>query len=174
LLVQTAVGAPFEVQRQRVEIQGLELNLSAKMPLPGLTLSTGYAHLIGRTDGSNNGIDAVDRDLDGANISPDRLNIAASYVRGPLSARIQTQFFLSRQFERAPGDYNPLYRFDGYDVTDISLRYQTRFGGLTLAAQNIFDSFYIDYYSQTVRPNDDTHYFAGRGRNFTLSWDYRF
>lgn len=174
LLVQAAIGAPFEIQRQRVEIQGLELNLSVKMPLPGLTLSAGYAHLIGRTDGSDNGIDVVDRDLDGANISPDRLNVAASYVHGPISARIQTQFFLARQFERTPGNYNPLYRFDGYDVTDLSLRYQTGFGALTLAAQNIFDTFYIDYYSQTVRPNDNAHYFAGRGRNFTLSWDYRF
>ena len=174
LLVQTAIGAPFEIQRQRVEIQGLELNLSVKTPLQGLTLSTGYAHLIGRTDGSDDGVDVVDRDLDGANISPDRLNVAASYVNGPLSARIQTQFFLARQFERAPANYNPLYRFDGYDVTDLSLRYQTGFGALTLAAQNIFDSFYIDYYSQTVRPNDNAHYFAGRGRNFTLSWDYRF
>jgi iron complex outermembrane receptor protein len=174
LLVQTAIGAPFEIQRQRVEIQGLELNLSVKTPLPGLTLSTGYAHLIGRTDGSDNGINVVDRDLDGANISPDRLNVAASYVHGPISARIQTQFFLARQFERTPGNYNPLYRFDGYDVTDLSLRYQTSFGALTLAAQNIFDTFYIDYYSQTVRPNDNAHYFAGRGRNFTLSWDYRF
>lgn len=172
LLVQT--GGVFEVQRQRVEIQGLELNLSVKTPVPGLTVSTGYAHLIGRTDGSDDGVDVVDRDLDGANISPDRLNIAASYVRGPLSARIQTQFFLSRQFERTPGAYPALYRFDGYDVTDISLRYQTGFGALSLSAQNIFDSFYIDYYSQTVRPNDNAHYFAGRGRNFTLSWDYRF
>ncbi|WP_336969918.1 TonB-dependent receptor [Sphingobium aromaticiconvertens] len=174
LLVQTAIGAPFEVQRQRVEIQGLELNLSAKTPVPGLTLSTGFAHLIGRTDGSDNDIDKVDRDLDGANISPDRLNVAATYAQGPLSARVQTQFFLSRQYERTPGAYPPLYRFDGYDVTDLSLRYQTGFGAITLAAQNIFDTFYIDYYSQTVRPNDNAHYFAGRGRNFTLSWDYRF
>ncbi|KEQ51590.1 TonB-dependent receptor [Sphingobium chlorophenolicum] len=174
VLVQSSPGASAEVQRQRVEIQGLELNLSVKTPLPGLTLSTGYAHLIGRTDGSDNGIDKVDRDLDGANISPDRLNVAASYVHGPLSARVQTQFFLQRQFEREPGKYPVLYRFDGYDVTDVSLRYQTQFGALTLAAQNIFDTFYIDYYSQTVRPTDNAHYYAGRGRNFTLSWDYRF
>ncbi|MGN6375999.1 MAG: hypothetical protein ACTHMG_10635, partial [Sphingomonas sp.] len=59
-------------------------------------------------------------------------------------------------------------------VTDASLRYQTGFGAVTLAAQNIFNAFYIDYYSQTVRPTDATHYFAGRGRNFTLSWDLRF
>lgn len=168
------VGGSYEVQRQRVEIQGLELNLSVRMPIDGLTLSTGYAHLIGRTDGSNDGIDKVDRDLDGANISPDRLNLAASYVSGPVSARLQSQFFLSRNFERAPGNFNSLYKFDGYNVTDASIRYQTPWGGLTLAAQNIFDTFYIDYYSQTVRPTDTTHYFAGRGRNFTLSWDYRF
>ncbi|MGH6745351.1 iron complex outermembrane receptor protein [Novosphingobium sp. PhB55] len=172
LLVQS--GGVFEVQRQRVEIQGLEINLSAQTPVPGLTLSTGYAHLIGRTDGSDDGIDKVDRDLDGANISPDRLNLAASYRQGAVSARVQTQFFLSNKFERAPGDYNETYSFGGYDVTDLSLRYDTRFGGVTLAAQNIFDTFYIDYYTQTVRPTDNAHFFAGRGRNFTLSWDYRF
>lgn len=173
LLVQS--GGVFEVQRQRVEIQGLEINLAAQTPVPGLTLSAGYAHLIGRTDGSTtDGIDKVDRDLDGANISPDRLNLAASYRKGAVSARVQTQFFLSRKFERTPGNYDDTYSFGGYNVTDLSLRYDTRFGGLTLAAQNIFDAFYIDYYTQTVRPTDNAHFFAGRGRNFTLGWDYRF
>jgi iron complex outermembrane receptor protein len=171
LLVQT--GGVFEVQRQRVEIQGLELNLSVR-PIDGAMLSVGYAHLKGRTDGSDDASEKVDRDLDGANISPDRLNLAASYAYGPLSARVQSQFYLSRDFERSPGVVNPLYNFDGYNITDASIRYQTRFGALTLSAQNIFNSFYIDYYSQTVRPNDNDHYYAGRGRNFTLSWDYRF
>lgn len=168
------VGGSYEVQRQRVEIQGLELNLAIKTPIEGLTVSTGYAHLIGRTDGSDDGIDKVDRDLDGANISPDRLNLAASYARGPFSARVQTQFYLSRRFERTPGNHNPLYEFDGYNVTDASIRYRTPWGGLALSVQNLFNKFYIDYYSQTVRPTDNAHYFAGRGRNFTLSWDYRF
>ncbi|PZQ57696.1 MAG: TonB-dependent receptor [Novosphingobium pentaromativorans] len=172
LLVQT--GGVFEVQRQRVEIQGLELNLSAKTPIPGLVLSTGYAHLIGRTDGSDDDVFSVDRDLDGANISPDRLNLAASYQHGPVSARVQTQFYLSRKFERSPGNWDNTYSFGGYNVTDLSLRYDTGYGALTLAAQNIFDKFYIDYYTQTVRPTDNAHFFAGRGRNFTLGWDYRF
>lgn len=142
--------------------------------MPGLVLSAGYAHLIGRTDGSDDDVYKVDRDLDGANISPDRLNLAASYRHGPVSARVQTQFFLSRKFERSPGNWNDTYSFDGYNVTDLSLRYETGFGALTLAAQNIFDRFYIDYYTQTVRPTDNAHFFAGRGRNFTMSWDYRF
>lgn len=168
------VNGAYEVQRQRVEIQGLELNLSVKMPLPGLTLSTGYAHLIGRTDGSNDGIEKVDRDLDGANISPDRVNVAASYVAGPVSARLQTQFFLARKFELTPGTYPAANGFEGYNVTDASIRYQTGFGALTFSVQNLFDKFYIDYYSDTVRPTDNARFFSGRGRNFTLGWDYRF
>lgn len=162
------VGGSYEVQRQRVEIQGLELTLSVRTPLAGLTVSTGFAHLIGRTDSNADG--AVDQDLDGANISPDRLNLAASYVNGPISARVQTQFYLARDYDGLA----PVFDFGGYNVTDASLRYQSRFGGLTLSVQNVFDRFYIDYYSDTVRPTDNAHYFAGRGRNFTLGWDYRF
>jgi len=171
LLVQ--VGSAFEVQRQRVEIQGVELNFTLR-PVTGLSLSTGYAHLKGRTDGSADNIDAVDRDLDGANISPDRWNLAVAYAHGPLSGRLQSNFYSSRSFERTPGQYPALYAFDGYNVTDATLRYQTKLGGFTLSAQNLFNAFYIDYYSQTVRPNDNEHYYAGRGRNFTLTWDYRF
>lgn len=162
------VGGSYEVQRQRVEIQGLELNLAVRTPLDGLKISTGYAHLIGRTD--SNGDGAVDQDLDGANISPDRFNLAASYAAGPVSARVQTQFYLSRSYDGLA----PVLDFGGYNVTDASLRYQTGFGAVTLSAQNLFDAFYIDYYSDTVRPTDNVHYFAGRGRNFTLGWDLRF
>lgn len=164
----------FEVQRQRVEIEGLEVNLAVRMPLEGLRLSTGYAHILGRYDSDRSPPDGVvDTDLDGTNISPDRLNVAADLVTGPLTARVQTQFYLSRNFH---GKANPApdNDFGGYDVTDASIRYQTKFGGLSLSAQNIFDRFYIDYNSDTRLPNDNFAFFAGRGRTFTLGWDMRF
>jgi len=169
-------GGIFDVQRQRVEIQGLEVNLGVKLPIEGLRASVGYAHLIGRYDSDSANPDGVvDTDLDGTNISPDRLNLSASYVRGPLSALVQTQFFLSRTFH---GKINPDQRnnFEGYNLTDASIRYQTRFGGLSLSVQNLFDKFYIDYSSDTrlAAENPVLAYFAGRGRTFTLGWDYRF
>lgn len=164
----------FEVQRQRVEIQGLEVNLAVRTPLPGLRLSTGYAHIIGRYDSDRSPPDdIVDTDLDGTNISPDRLNLAADLVRGPVTARVQTQFYLSRDF-RGKANPNPDNGFSGYAVTDAQLRYQTDYGGLTLSAQNIFDRFYIDYSSDTRLPNDNFAFFAGRGRTVTLGWDVRF
>ncbi len=163
----------FEVQRQRVELEGLEVNLAVRTPLSWLRLSTGYAHILGRYDSDRPADGVVDTDLDGTNISPDRLNLAADVSSGPLTARVQTQFYLSRNF-RGKANPDAANNFGGYDVTDASIRYQTKFGGLSLSAQNIFDRFYIDYNSDTRLPNDNFAFFAGRGRTFTLGWEVRF
>jgi iron complex outermembrane receptor protein len=162
------VGDVFAVQRQRVEIQGVELNLSVRTPVTGLTLSTGYAHLLGRTDSDGNG--KVDIDLDGANISPDRVNLAAAYLQGPVSARVQTQLYLSRDFDG--GD--PRNDFGGYALTDATVRLETRAGGYSLGIQNLFDKQYIDYNSDTQRPTDNLRFYAGRGRTWIVGWDSRF
>jgi iron complex outermembrane recepter protein len=183
LLIARAAGI-FDVQRQRVEIQGLEVNLGVKLPVPGLKATVGYATLHGRYDASTVPDGKVDTDLDGTNISPDRVNLAVDYAKGPFSARVQTQFYLSRHFDgtaRRIDDANllrpqKLYMndFGGYVLTDAYVRYQTKLGGLSLSVANLFDKMYIDYSSDTRLPNDNTTYYAGRGRTFTLSWDYRF
>jgi iron complex outermembrane receptor protein len=160
----------FDVQRQRVEIEGLELNLGVAMPIDGLRLSAGYAHILGRTD--TNGDDAVDTDLDGTNISPDRLNLAASFDRGRVSARLQTQVYFSRTFDGLVRD--PRNDFGGYTLTDAYLGYQVGPGRIILSAQNIFNRQYIDYNSDVRLPTDNLSFFAGRGRTMTLAWDMRF
>ncbi|WP_439566793.1 TonB-dependent receptor [Sphingopyxis sp.] len=174
----------FDVQRLRVEIQGLELNLGVQTPIDGLKLNIGYAHLIGRFDSDAVPDGKVDSDLDGTNISPDRLNLAASYASGPFSARVQTQVYFKRRFDskaRAADDANPLRPlkladndFGGYTLTDANVRYQTGIGEISLSVQNLFNKQYIDYSSDTRLPTDQLSYFAGRGRTFTLGWDYRF
>lgn len=160
----------FDVQRQKVKIEGIEINLGIQTPIDGLKLSAGYAHLNGRFD--SNGDNVIDTDLDGANISPDRVNLAASYVKGPISARLQTQFYLSRTFNGLVRDIRN--NFDGYTLTDASIRYQTGIGAISFSVQNLFDRQYISYASDTQRPTDNSFYFAGQGRTFTLGWDYRF
>ncbi|WP_294270408.1 TonB-dependent receptor [uncultured Sphingomonas sp.] len=165
-------GGIFDVQRLRTEIQGLEINLGMRLPLPGTRLSIGYAHLSGRYDSSTPPDGVVDTDLDGTNVSPDRLNLAASYDRGPWSARLQSQFFLSRTFNGVSRD--PRNDFGGYTVVDGTVAYDTGKGTIYLAAQNLLDRFYIDYSSDTRLPTDNFSYFAGRGRTITLGWDVRF
>lgn len=166
-------GGVYDVQRQRIEIEGFEINLAVELPLDGLKLGTGYAHLSGRTDSNKD--DKVDIDLDGANISPDRVNFWASYNSGPVSARVQAGLYLDRRFDGAPANT----AFSGYTLTDAVLRYDLpRLGGITLAASNLFDVDYVTYNSQTIRSTvpatDNARFFTGRGRTFTLGWDYRF
>jgi iron complex outermembrane receptor protein len=172
LLVMNSAGV-YDVQRQRIEIQGFEINLAVELPVDGLKLGTGYAHLSGRTDSNRD--DKVDIDLDGANISPDRVNFWASYNSGPVSARVQAGLYLDRKFDGAPANT----AFSGYTLTDAVLRYDLRrLGGITLAASNLFDVDYVTYNSQTIRSavplTDNARFFTGRGRTVTLGWDYRF
>ncbi len=167
LLVRNA-GDIFEVQRQRIEIEGLEINLGVRTPIDGLKLQVGYSHLLGKSDSDNDG--RVDLDLDGANISPDRALFAADYVSGPLTARVQANVYLSRDFAGRAANT----RFEGYTVTDAYIRYDTGLGGISLAVQNLTDEQYVSYYSDTLFQTDRTRFFAGRGRNFTLGWDWRF
>lgn len=172
LLVMNSAGV-YDVQRQRIEIQGFEINLAVQLAVDGLKLGTGYAHLTGRTDSNKD--DKVDIDLDGANISPDRVNLWASYNSGPVSARVQAGLYLDRKFDGAPANT----AFSGYTLTDAVLRYDLpRMGGITIAASNLFDVDYVTYNSQTIRSTvaatDNARFFTGRGRTFTLGWDYRF
>src|SRR3546814_14755864 len=71
----------FDVVRQRVEIEGLEVNLAVQLPIDGLTVSAGYAHIDGRFDADQAG--AVDTELDRANTPPARLNPHAAPPRAP-------------------------------------------------------------------------------------------
>jgi iron complex outermembrane receptor protein len=166
LLVRNA-GAVFDVQRQRIEIEGLEANVNARTPLPGLVVSAGYARLRGRTDTDKD--NKVDTDLDGANISPDRLNLAADYQGDKWGLRVQIQSYLKRDMRDALVKDN----FTGYTLADAFVRYKLPMGALSLGVQNLFDSQYISYNSDTTAPAVD-RYFAGRGRTATLGWEARF
>ncbi len=167
LLVLNSDGI-FDVARQPIDIEGLEVSLAAQTPVPGLVISTAYSHLTGQTDDDGDG--RVDDDLDGANISPDRLNLAADYRRGPLSARVQGRFYLQRTFNSLP----PANDFEGYTLVDAYVGYRTGIGEISLAVQNLTDAYYLTYDSDTVRITDNSRFFSGRGRTFTLGWRAQF
>jgi iron complex outermembrane receptor protein len=160
-------GGIFDVQRQRVEIEGLEANVKARTPIQGLVVSVGYAHLKGRTDTNADG--KVDKDLDGANISPDRLNLAADYQGDKWGLRFQIQNYIKRDMQNALVKDD----FSGYTLADAFVRYELPVGALSLGIQNLFDEQYISYNSDTTAPAVD-RYFAGRGRTATLGWEARF
>ena len=158
----------FNVNRQPIDIAGLELNLDVRMPLPGLKIGTGYSHVTGRTDTNADG--RLDADLDGANISPDRLNLNLDYSLGRFSARAQGRWYLSRRFQGQPIAND----FVGYRLFDAYVAYELGGGRVMLSVQNLGNTDYVTYYSDTQGPTDNARFYTGRGRNFTLSWQAGF
>lgn len=155
----------YSVSRQPIEIEGLEMSAAWRTPLPGLALSAAYADLEGQTDNADPD-SLVNNDLDGANISPDRLNLAADYASGPFSARLQARFYLSRTFNDAATATD----FEGYELLDAYFGYSTGIGEFSLAVQNLTNKFYVTYDSDTVQVTSNDRFYAGRGRIFTLAW----
>jgi iron complex outermembrane receptor protein len=166
-LVPNADGI-FSVNRERTEIEGVEIALDFEATR-WLSLGANFAALDGRFDSDGDG--RVDRDLDGVNIGPDRLNLYAEIRPGDaMSARLQASVLDDRRFDD-PGDATD---FEGYTLIDLLLGYEfATFGRLDLGIQNLLDEDYIIYYSQSGTTSN-ARYFAGRGRTVTLRWTGRY
>jgi iron complex outermembrane receptor protein len=163
-------GDIFRVQRQRTEIDGFDLSLRYQTPIEGLSLSLAGSAMLGKSDTNNDGV--VETDLNGPNIAPDRLLLAADWQNGPWTARVQHQSYAARDFTGIGID--PRNNFDGYELVDLYVRRSFGFGDVALSVTNAFDTQYISYNSDTERPTDNLRYFAGRGRVVSLSWERRF
>ncbi len=152
----------FEVQRRATRIDGLELK-GLWRATDAFTVGGSFAALDGRTASAENG--PIDRDLNGANISPDRLLLWGEYETGPVALRLQAQTNLEREFEGEAADN----AFEGYTVVDAVARYEAGFGTVSLGVQNLLDEQYVSYFSDTQGPTDNLRYFAGRGRTATMT-----
>ena len=177
LLVRNPDGI-FDVLRAPIEIEGLDVAVDAKLPVRGLSIGAAYAMTRGRTDSNQD--DEFDVDLDGSNISPDRLNLFANYAHGAFNARVATRFYLEREFDLVavePGTAAQIAAeeanaFEGYMLVDAALAYRFGKSRVSLSVMNLTDKRYITYFSDT-RPatgsnTSDSTYFSGRGRTFTL------
>lgn len=154
-----------QVSREKTEIHGAELAVRYFFD-SGVEIGGNYAHLNGRSDVDKDG--RVETDLDGRNISPDRMNLwtQAELWRG-LTGRLQLSRFLDRKFV---GPANPR-NFESYELLDLLLHYQhDRFGRFSVGIQNLLAEQYLTYYSQTVSFVDNDNFVSGRGRAFTFSW----
>lgn len=163
------IGGAGVVQRERTEIQGFEAAGSYRFPSRhriGAALSV----LQGRFDSDGDG--EVDRDLDGRNIAPNRLNLFAD---GPIAGRLSGRVQLSKLFDRKFEGGLPQFNFEGYSLVDAMLHYDAgRAGRFTLAVSNLFDEQYITYFSQTATFVSDRDFVSGRGRAITLRWQGSF
>lgn len=163
------IGGAGVVQRERTEIQGFEVAANYRFPTRH-RVGVALAVLEGRYDSNADG--KADRDLDGRNIAPNRLN---AFVEGPISEQLSGRVQVSHLFDRDFDGGLPQFNFDGYTLVDASLSYDARQAGrFTLAVSNLFDEQYITYFSQTATFVTNKDFVSGRGRAFTLRWQGSF
>ena len=163
------IGGAGVIQRERTEIKGLELAASYRFR-PGIKIGGAFAALEGRYDGD--GDDKVDRDLDGRNIAPNRLNL---YAQAPIARGLRARVQVSHLFDRHFDGGAPRFDFDGYTLVDAILTYDAaKVGRFTLGIANLLDEQYINYTSQTANFINNNNYSSGRGRAFTLRWQGNF
>lgn len=163
------VNGAGQIRREKTEISGLELAASYRFQ-SGAAVGINYSELEGEFDSDGDG--SVDKDLDGRNISPDRLN---AYIEAPLGAGWHGRLQYSKLFDREFDGGLPQHDFDGYSLVDALIAYRhAQLGTFTLGVHNLFNKQYLTYYSQTVTfVNDDT-FVAGRGRTVSLGWKLTF
>ena len=167
LLVYDPATDNYNVRRQPTEIRGMEANLAFRFSDAGRA-GLAYASADGRYD--RNGDREVDTDLEGINISPDRLTAFWEQAWTPgFATRLQASHAREREFDRMG---TQVARFDGYTTLDLQARVAMPVGELQLGVANLLGEQYISYYSQTTPSDDD--YVAGRGRVLSASWSHRF
>ncbi|GAB3098320.1 TonB-dependent receptor [Aestuariicella hydrocarbonica] len=166
ILVVDGIG---ELTRQKTEIEGLEITASYRFD-SGIATGLGYSQLDGRFDSDGDG--AVDKDLDGRNIAPDRINL---YVEAPFATDWYGRLQFSRLLDRDFDGGLPQHDFEGYDLLDALVSFRDEeLGKFTLGIENLLNEEYITYYSQTLTYVNDSTYFAGRGRAVSLGWEKAF
>lgn len=158
----------YTVKREQTEIDGFEFRTTWAVSNTD-TLGLRYARTEGRYDSDGDG--RVDTDLGGANISPDRINLSwdRSWPR-EITSRLQANHVLDREFDNKAGVTTA--EFDGYTTIDLSLEMAALGGNVTLAMQNLTNTDYFTYYSQTS-PNDIRN-FKGLGRTVSLGYQKSF
>ncbi|MES2605541.1 MAG: TonB-dependent receptor, partial [Pseudomonadota bacterium] len=133
------------------------------------TLGLRYAETDGRYD--SNLDNRVDSDLDGNNVSPDRINLSWEHIWSEgINTRLQVSYLEDREFRNRTGAiYNS---FDGYTTTDLTAQVAGFGGNFNLSVQNLTNRDYFTYYSQS-NPLDVRN-FKGVGRSFTVAWQRSF
>ncbi len=166
--LQRGADGIYTVMREKTEIDGLELRASWALG-DSDQLGLRYAESEGRYDSNADG--KVDSDLGGTNIAPDRLNLSWDRNWGDMvNTRLQLNYLLDRSVKNRSG--TTVNEFDGYTTVDLSADVAIFSGVLSLSVQNLGNTDYYTYYSQSS-PNDLRN-FKGMGRSFSLAYQYSF
>ncbi|ATY33819.1 TonB-dependent receptor [Sphingomonas psychrotolerans] len=154
------VTLDFILQRRPVRIEGVEATAEIR-PMSQLRFNALYSHLKGFTTRANNVVEPVDVELGIVNISPDKVNLTATWLPTPnASISLGMDHLMARTTNQGE-------RTTGRTLFDLNVKYRAKgVGELSLGVENLFNKYYFLAFSQI---DFFQNYFAGRGRVVSLS-----
>ncbi|WP_454064462.1 TonB-dependent receptor [Candidatus Nitrospira salsa] len=160
----------FTVEREKTRIYGLDVTGSVDVT-DEIVVGLNYSWIQGEIDSDDNG--SFDTELDGVNISPNRLNLFSTIsLDNGLSGRVQLSHLFKRSFGGASN--NPNANFNGITLVDLLIAQQTEYGQFSLGIENLLDNQYVTYFSQVNPSQNNQSFFAGSGRSLSLFWQHEF
>lgn len=158
----------FDVERERTEMAGVEASAEWFFSADA---SVGFAYARPEGEYDSDGDNRVDTDLDGANITPPRLNLFWSQQwTEALSTRLQASRLMDRHYRDASGE--SFFHFAGYTLVDFTATWELGSSMIHASLQNLTDEDYYTLFAQNRK--SDNHMFKGRGRTLSLGYRYHF
>lgn len=161
------VTKDFVLNRAPVDIKGFELSGEFKFN-DSLKGTLAYAKSLGYTTFVSGG--PLNKKMGVADINPPKLVTSLTWKyseRGDMTLGQTTLF--SRSINEGTKAYE---QTRGYRLWDLEMNYDAeQFGRFSFGIENLTNKFYILSYSQI---NTYKNYFAGRGRVFSLGYQYTF
>lgn len=158
------------VQRVPITVNGFEFS-GEWQALRDLRLNALYSQTRGRTAAGPKL--PMDLDLGARAQGPDKLVLAGQWqLNQAMSAQLTAQHFRPRDANvgKRAGAVKLDEHFKGYTLLDLSARWASPWGELSLGVENLLDRQYITYYSEANYAGTNEDYYAGRGRSLSLSW----
>lgn len=165
-----------QVVRVPTRVRGIEAS-GELHPTAGLSLYATYALTDGKT--AEDVGKPIDLSLGGRTQGPDKVTGAIDWtVRPGINARLQAVHYFDRDINQGRGPLvNGFYQleehFKGYTEADLTTSFKTKLGTFGVSIENLFNKYYITYYSQIIRTNAsdaNKQYVQGRGRTYALSY----
>ncbi len=160
----------FTVEREKTRIYGLDVTGSVDVT-DAIVVGLNYSWIQGEIDSDDNG--SFDTELDGINISPNRLNLFSTLsLDNGLSGRVQLSHLFKRDFGGLAA--SPNADFNGITLVDLLIAQSTEYGQFSLGIENLLDNQYVTYFSQVNPSQNNQSFFAGSGRTLSLFWQHEF
>ena len=162
------------VERVPTTVKGWEANAEWRPSKEWSVFGT-WATLDGKTAAAQGA--PMDLDLGARSQGPDKSVLGANWTFRPQAQlRLQATHLRDRDINigRRVGTSNLEEHFKGYTLVDAALTWDSAYGRFGLSLENMFDKYYVGYYSQSASAVDVNATYAGRGRTLALSWNRSF